>query len=223
MRVVWNTQELCWAQSPMSSKHLYLIRHAESINNVDKREARRAFHRLTTFQEWPSSSQWSSFWNLSKLDMDSELSPTGWEMVHKQRENLGETFLADHCVTLILHSHLVRAKHTCQVLFHDCGIPMVETKLLHEKSIWEHTLGFMSTRVERFLVECILSSEHEHIVLVGHSGFFRELVSRDPNWTGGSRKLKNCEVFHCLVHANGSIEAKGTLIEGGLSVFEASL
>ena len=62
------------ANTPPLSKRLFLIRHAESINNVDKREAAQTWRQLFLN---PSRTGWARIGRLIKVPMDSDLSPAG--------------------------------------------------------------------------------------------------------------------------------------------------
>ena len=195
-------------------KDLYLIRHAESENNVDKREARGLFGSEGG-GEWkfPTMKQLGHVINLLKVDMDSPLSANGIQMVEKQREILNEAdFLNKTGIELILYSHLNRAKATCNALFSSAhNVKIEEHPLLFEKDLKEHVYSNLVDRVDEFK-RSLLQYEESRVVLVGHAGFFQCLV-------GTSHHLANCEVYHCILNKDGTIsEGNGKIFPGGLNL-----
>ena len=99
-------------------KRLYLIRHAESKNNVDIRQAREAWEAVSALRSWPTGEQWLSIAAIAAVPMNTDLSPDGEKMVKALRSILNQhDFLLQKEVQLIVHSPLLRAKRTCHVLF----------------------------------------------------------------------------------------------------------
>jgi broad specificity phosphatase PhoE len=188
-------------------KTLYLIRHAESENNVDKRETRALF----TIWQVPNAKQLAHMASLLKFDMNSELSKDGEMQILMQRKRLEETdFLQSHGIQRILYSELRRATLTCQGLFQDSlpsNVSIGPHKLLYEKDLMEYVSGRLDKRVEQFKGE-ILAMTENRIVLVGHGGFFQQLL-------GGSIHMSNCEVRVCQLHENGSITTGNDAIYNG--------
>lgn len=155
---------------------LYLIRHAESANNVDKREA-RAGSLLAVLR-------------LLRFDMDSPLSPSGRESLVSKRLELRDFLQANH-ITLVLHSPLVRARDTCLGLFPNHATEMHPN--LYEKSLLEYAMtGRLRGRVDGFLSD-VRARGHENVAVVGHGKFFAQLVARNK------LKMANLEVveFAC--------------------------
>lgn len=192
------------------SKKVILIRHGESVNNVDKREAKLAFNNLTSFVSLPSFSQLRSASSLVSVPMNSPLSPNGHKMVSNLRIVLERTnFMSRQEVELIIHSSLTRAKQTCYGLFSsDLGISILENENIYEKDIAE-TLGIsdITHRIEAFK-QFILERKEKCIVVVGHSAFFRKLV-------GSSIRMKNCEVQEVILSPQTGCMPIGILVEGG--------
>eukprot|EP00971_Amphidinium_carterae_P296143 5882337-Amphidinium_carterae.1 len=134
-----------------TTKTIFLIRHAESENNVDKREAWKLCQQLCR-GVLPSCAALRHVDALLKVEMNSTLSSGGRAQVLKQSEILSKAdFLNNADVQLIVHSPLVRAKETCQELFLQGKVPMIEHSELFEKDIGEHFgLRQLSTRVQSF-------------------------------------------------------------------------
>ena len=101
------------------TKSLYLIRHSESINNSDIREAYVGLVSLGQLR-LPTLDSVQSSVSLLGIRMDTDLSPRGNLMVRIQREKINRKhFLKEHKIDLVLHSHLIRAKRSCYGLFED--------------------------------------------------------------------------------------------------------
>eukprot|EP00759_Apiculatamorpha_spiralis_P015576 PhF_6_TR22253/c0_g1_i1/m.31435 len=187
------------------SKKLILVRHAESVNNVDKREGWKAMVGLTSLT-CPSKQQFQSLGRLTCFRFNTTLSPKGHIMVDKLREKTeADSFLARRKVDRIYHSHLERAELTCKGVFgghaKEHGIPVEVHPELYEMDMLE-TMGAknMLARVERvkkFLLQ--LPEDVQTIVLVGHSAFFRGFL-------GKTERMRNCEVFECVPHGDGTCE-----------------
>ena len=100
-------------------KSLYLIRHSESVNNSDMREAYDGLVSLGRLR-LPTLASVQSTVSLLGIRMNTDLSPRGKLMVKMQREKIdGKHFLKKHKIDLVLHSHLIRAKRSCYGLFAD--------------------------------------------------------------------------------------------------------
>jgi broad specificity phosphatase PhoE len=105
-----------------SSKKIILIRHAESINNVAKRETLDALGNLQKCKSLPTFKQLSSAGSLLTVPMDTDLSQQGIDMVINLQKILTNTdFIRQHQVEIIIHSPLIRAKKTCYGLFSEFG------------------------------------------------------------------------------------------------------
>mmetsp|Transcript_25751 Transcript_25751/g.47061 ORF Transcript_25751/g.47061 Transcript_25751/m.47061 type:complete len:207 (+) Transcript_25751:108-728(+) len=183
-----------------ATKTVFLIRHAESRNNVDKRETARLFRRLCR-GILPSCAQLRHMLALLKVEMNSSLSSYGQAQVARQHETLSSAnFIGTSGVQLIVHSPLVRAKETCSRLFPEQTVPMMEHSELFEKDIGEH-LGWrrLSSRVRSF-EEWLEARSESHIVIVGHSAFFRCMVP--------GIKPKNVEVWKAEFDAGSGVASR---------------
>lgn len=178
------------------SKTLFLIRHAESTNNVDKREARRAWRKLPW--ELPTKAQLLCCLRLLKVDMNSPLSPHGIQQVKELQHRLAEeNFLQANEITQILCSPLLRATQTCSGIFSTTFAIHPET---YEKCLMEYLLPHrFKARVRRFALELATQTDqHTTICIVAHSAFFRQLTATTQN-------LKNCQVVKCTLLQDGRI------------------
>lgn len=194
-------------------KTVFLIRHAESVNNVDKREAKAIWKNL--FRALPSSSQIRSTASLLCVPMNTDLSADGLRMVEFQRENLNEShFLEQNNVDIIVHSHLIRAQKTCNGLFAtnkgglETSIPVEQSSTIFEKNILEHLhCSNFEVRVEAFK-EWLTTCNASNVVVVGHSAFFRKLL-------GTGQPMANCEVRKCILSSDGVFIKQELMFEGG--------
>ena len=157
-------------------KRVWLVRHAESENNVSKRTFRSTFGsgRLPA-----TRAEWVSVGQLPLVRMDTPLSAHGRRQAEAQRAVLDAAdFVARERPELVLHSPLVRARDTCLTLFGglEGGGPAVEQfDELYERSISEHLWrSWLQPRVARFTAH-LLSRPERRIVAVGHSSFFEEM------------------------------------------------
>lgn len=194
------------------SRRLFLIRHAESINNVDKGIAKRSFPNVLK-GVFPSLYDLRRIGGLVTFPMDSDLSPRGEAMVAALARKLDATrFIQSQGVDLIAHSHLVRAKRTCQGLFppDSSGVPMQEHALLYEKDLLEHAqIRNLESRVASFKSWLLALPEHTKcITVVSHSAFFRCLLQTDVG-------MRNCEVVSCVMQPDGTVADAQTFLEGG--------
>ena len=161
-------------------KTVWLVRHAESENNVSKRTFRSTFGsgRLPT-----TRAEWVSVGQLPLVRMDTPLSAHGRRQAEAQRAVLDAAdFVARERPELVLHSPLVRARDTCLTLFGGGGGPAVEQfDELYERSISEHLWrSWLQPRVARFTAH-LLSRPERRIVAVGHSSFFEEMCGAVMN------------------------------------------
>jgi broad specificity phosphatase PhoE len=203
-----------------SPLRLLLIRHAQSINNVDKAVVKHSWAELRT-GVWPTSLPWRSFGALLTVPMDTDLSPDGLVMVTTQRQVLSSAnFLAEQKVDVILHSHLLRAQRTAEGLFsgNERNLTLQCHQGLYEKDVLE-TFGVSSIaeRVEAFKRSLLFPEEKggilpggtQTVVVVGHSAFFRQLMGRTEG-------MKNCEVQECWLFADGRcVPSEEPMFPGG--------
>ena len=190
---------------------LLLIRHAESVNNVDKAIVGRAWRKFKSSWSIPTSSELSTVSTLLTIPMDSDLSPDGKKMVLAQRAQLDAiNFCVSYKVGLIVHSPLLRARKTCEGLFGGTSLPIQPHPDIFEKDIGE-TLGLrdIEIRVASFVKWVLaLPSDVGTVVVVGHSAFFRCLLRTDVH-------MKNCEVRSCEVTTDGHVVENKGVLPGG--------
>jgi broad specificity phosphatase PhoE len=207
------------AESSNQSKIIFLIRHAESKNNVDKREAKLALKRLWRLQSWPSWGQWLSIISLLTVPMNTDLSSEGEQMVQSLGQLLrSNDFIQKEHVELIVHSHLTRARRTCEEVFSiamppsmETLIPMVQHDHIFEKNIAEHIgLANMKSRI-RYFTEWIMKRNETVIVVVGHSAFFRDFLETDC-------RMDNCEMRRVELTTEGSFRSCTTVVQCGVSL-----
>jgi bisphosphoglycerate-dependent phosphoglycerate mutase len=105
----------------INSKKIILIRHAESQNNVAKNNVRSAWNSIKKLEfSLPTKEQLLSTTSILKVEMNSELSQDGKNMVINLHKKIIKTdFIVNNKVELIVHSNLIRAKNTCNGIFHD--------------------------------------------------------------------------------------------------------
>lgn len=103
------------------SKKIILIRHAESQNNVAKKNVKSGWRNIKKLEfKLPTKEQLLSTTSILKVEMNSELSQDGEYMVINLHKKIIETdFIINNKVELIVHSNLIRAKNTCNGCFHD--------------------------------------------------------------------------------------------------------
>lgn len=195
-------------------KHIYLIRHAESQNNVAKRDAKQAWRRFKRLQGLPTCQEWYSIFTLLSIPMNTDLSEDGEHMVTALRDSLHrDDFLQQQGIELIVHSHLIRAKRTCWGIFSSTSNPtIIEHNAIFEKNISEHfhaiTGVHVSQRTNAFR-QWLLDRKEKHIIVVGHSAFFRDMIQTEC-------KMDNCEVRRVLLDTDhGNFHSAETLVKGG--------
>lgn len=188
------------AVDSIGPKKVYLIRHAESEENVRIASLSRVTGSLGKFS-LPSSKDIFSASALINVpaQVDSNVSEVGEQQIrHVANKLREEDFLVKNNVTLVAHSPLKRAKQTAEGMLGcaapDLKVPTVmhveETPLLTEKTPAEwlpYNSGSLATRIGDF--EAWLAEQpHEAIAIVGHSQFFKAML-------GLSFKFGNCEVW----------------------------
>jgi broad specificity phosphatase PhoE len=103
-------------------KRVILIRHAESENNVAKKDAAIAWRSLKTFSGLPTAKQMRSIGSMMSVPMNTDLSSDGERMAASLRHQMNlEGFIASLGISVVIHSHLIRARRTCEILFEHTG------------------------------------------------------------------------------------------------------
>ena len=175
--------------SRMSNKRLYLVRHAESLQNV-------AVKRLT------DQGEISALPSIIRIGHDAPLSPLGESQLLPANE-----FLKKHAWSpragartpdLIVHSPHLRAKQTAQGIFKGCdSVPMIELHCLYERTAFEYLyVSPLDSRIKQ-ANEWLRGRPEEVIVMVGHGQYFRR-------WLGLGYTQTNVHVMEC-----GWSEAEG--------------
>lgn len=164
------------------AKTLYLIRHAESLQNV-------AVKRLTDHGEL------SAVPSIIRLGENAPLSDLGESQLLPANE-----FLRCHnwapragakTPDLIVHSPHTRAKQTAAGLFKGCEtVPMMELHCLYERTAFEYLyirpLDYRIAQANAWLRE----RSEETIVMIGHGQYFRR-------WLGLGYTQRNVHVLEC--------------------------
>jgi hypothetical protein len=175
---------------PAAGKTIFLVRHAESTNNVSKRTAGKTLGEW----KWPTWQQWKTMAPMVTFPMNTELSEEGQKQVERQADTiLKDGFVARENPELIVHSPLHRAKATCVGLFSGYVVPIEEHPDLYEKSLGEHFaqrtgVGTeMTPRVDEFTSWLQLRKEKVIVVVVvstkmSGSSTRAMYSSRDPIW-----------------------------------------
>lgn len=186
---------------PPGTKVIFLIRHAESQNNVAKRDTANVFRRWRRGEwSWPNATEWASMTSLLAVPMDTDLSADGVQQAQALQQQLeAARFLENEGIQLIVHSHLIRARRTCHTVFasalqqqqqtsssvsadgeQEAESPaspvIVQHDAIYEKSITEHVgTADLAHRTQAF-VQWLRQRPETRMVVVGHSAFFRELL-----------------------------------------------
>jgi len=212
-------------------KTIYLIRHAESEENV-KLYGLQAVGSSLIDLSVPSSQDVTSSLSLltstAKGEIDSELSEAGKAQIKELNQILNEDSEKNlrsviNDVDLIGHSPLIRARETCFGAFgiensdeHD---NVVELMCLEEATPWETVVqGRKNTvhkRIEELNVWINNQTDASTICLVGHSEYFMIMLGLTR-----AEKFWNCDVWKVdfqsgrwsgleLKHRLGSSKAMG--------------
>ena len=98
------------ASRDAGGKDVFIVRHAESKNNVAKRESKHAIKEMKR-GKGVSGKQLGYMASLVTCPMDTELSEEGEHQITIQRNRVQpERFLRDNAVELVIHSPLKRAQ-----------------------------------------------------------------------------------------------------------------
>jgi broad specificity phosphatase PhoE len=173
------------------SKTVFLVRHAESLENEKLAQLGRFFKGQGA---WSDLSGGLSLLSEPSI-IDSPLSAAGRQQVEELRARLSaEGFLRKHGVQLVVHSQLRRARETCEAgVLASCEssrYPVLEERSLHEKYVSEWLPGMGSSfaaRIQQF-GEWVASRDEQVILVVGHSQFWRAMLRQQ-------RKFDNCDVY----------------------------
>ncbi len=108
------------ATAQTNYKKLYLIRHSESLENVMIADAFLAWKNIKSLK-CPTLKQLRSMGTLLTLPSDTDLSPEGEIIANNLCKIIVDMhFLDTNNIQLIVHSPLLRAKRTCDIIFERC-------------------------------------------------------------------------------------------------------
>ncbi len=163
------------ATTSSSSKTIYLVRHAQSEQNVTT-------HRLR-------GGDLRAVGSLVSLGYDAPVSEEGQQQLDTARERLAN-LVSEKRITLVAHSPLQRAVDTANAIFKGRGPPLVERPEMHERTVSEYFMpSLMDQRIE-LLREWLANRDESVIALVGHGQFFKRCL-------GAPRVMENIEVIEC--------------------------
>ena len=177
-----------------SIKEVYLIRHAESIENTRIESAQRSWDQIRKLKA-PTKDDLKSSVKVLKFqeNADSLVSDKGKSQINQLHEGWWKQRKVDKGY-LVVHSPLVRAKETCLGMIGDHNKEfcerLLEKTFLREKTPKEFLPGNNSSllkRIDEF--QTWLVQQPERVVfVVGHSQYFRTMLKLKYNFT-------NCSVW----------------------------
>ena len=182
------------------SKEVFLVRHCETVNNVNNDHFLDFFSSLLHFK-WPSVNPIPALINYT---YDCNITDRGKSQIKDIASILDkENFWQDHHPDVVYHSQLKRAKYTCLQLlessskFQSEKAKVIELKELNEATVWEHivhnSLDSRIAELERCLQQ--IPDEQTKIMLVGHGVHFRRM-------TKYASEINNCDVLTAKVTIN---------------------
>ena len=194
-------------------KTIYLIRHAESEENVKMHGLQEVGVSLYN-RRLPSSNDvnnsMSFIYSGATGDTDSDLSPQGKEQIKELNQILDEDSQKNlrsliNDVDMIGHSPLIRARETCYGAFglekDDGPENVVELACLEEATPWETVVqGRKNTvykRIDELKDWIEKQTEASTICLVGHSEYFMIMLG-----ISRAEKFWNCDVW-CVQYQSG--------------------
>ncbi|VEU38475.1 unnamed protein product [Pseudo-nitzschia multistriata] len=194
------------AYDTATKKTIYLIRHAESEENVHMHGMQElgtslVGGRVPTSENLSSSLKFIG--GVAKGDIDSKLSEGGREQVKELHSVLKSDGMENmssviNDVDIIGHSPLVRARDTCYGGFglHTNGVceNVVELKCLEEATPWETAVQGRKKTVHKRIDELQRWIDNQTdattIALVGHSEYFMIMLG-----ISRAEKFWNCDVW----------------------------
>ena len=193
---------LAMTQTSNVSKTLYLIRHAESEENVRIQGLRNVGRSIRHFK-FPSKKDMKlgteGLHGFLSGHTDAELSSNGRKQVNRLSEVLSEAnFLSK--ISKIGHSPLKRAKETCNGIV---GNEHKDTEIIELDCLCELTPSEFVLQANkpgrariRDLCDWLDKQRDDSIALVGHSQYFLLML-------GMKEKLRNCDVCKVDYQGNG--------------------
>jgi phosphohistidine phosphatase SixA len=149
----------------LGTKTIYLIRHAESLQNV-------AMSRM-------SRGDVKAGLAVAQLGHDAPLSQEGYNQIKNAKQKLSQMNYSpggdnSPVPELVLHSNLERARETAMGIFpKDGSIPLLELPFIFERTIFEYAMpSGLGTRIQN-LHTWLCSREESVVAIVGHGQFFK--------------------------------------------------
>lgn len=189
-----------YARLTSSMKQVFLVRHAQSIENVALQNMVDGFYRIGRLQS-PTPEQYAAARHLIfNHDKDADVSERGLEQIADlrallERDNWWHSVKPD----AIFCSPLVRARKTCLgILTSEEDRARVQVldclrEVTPYETIFPSTFKMRIREFERLL----RNTSAETVVVVGHSQYFRSML--------GGGMLRNCD----LVSATASFDMLG--------------
>lgn len=231
---------LCYAirqrKAAMTTKTVFLIRHAESAENQRMKCLSKSLHDLGSFSV-PSREDVKSSLELFnvKAQIDSDVSELGNAQIKQLGERLRrDDFVKKMGIQVVAHSPLKRARQTSEGMLGcvTCSPEnkevdsswagtkaksvgrVVELQCLSERTVFEwipiqHD-AFMD-RIKEF-EEWLGNQPEERIAIVGHSQYFKSML-------GLSYKFENCDVWEINFDPSG--EEPDVVVEVDVNTNEA--
>lgn len=196
------------------SKTIYLVRHAESEENVKMHGLQEVGtsilqRRLPTSEDMSKSV--SFLYSGATGDTDSDLSPQGKEQIRELNQMMDEDSQKNlhsviNDVEVIGHSPLIRARETCYGAFgldrNELPENVFQLTCLEEVTPWETVVQGRRNTVHKRLEELHNwidnQTEASTIALVGHSEYFMVMLG-----ISRAEKFWNCDVWKVQYQSGG--------------------
>ncbi|CAK9038920.1 unnamed protein product [Durusdinium trenchii] len=182
------------SDTPRAKKIVYLVRHAESMEN-ERVHAYDRLRRDLARGDWPKVTDVASALQLLSFNLDTPLSRRGERQLQDMKEQLQTaSFLQEASPELLVFSPLQRAKRTAEVLFGE-EVPKEAMKSLVERTPYE---AFCSEQFQERLLgfkDWLAKIPQNRVVVVAHCQFFAKLLGKG---CGMERYLSNTEVKRCI-------------------------
>ena len=178
------------------AKILYLVRHAQSEQNV-------ATERL---RNGDAAALMTIASNFASVGYDAPVSEAGKQQLEAARKDL-DGLVEQKNIALVVHSPLQRARDTALAIFEGRGAPLIELPQMHERTVSEYVVpSLIDQRIED-VVGWLASREERVIALVGHGQFFKRCL-------GSRRVQQNVEVIESGFNVATGFGAFQTVFDG---------
>eukprot|EP00912_Choanoflagellata_sp_UC4_P002047 UC4_evm3s1308 len=179
-------------------KTLYLVRHAESEENVKVRAVTSGWNRTRRFRGFFTPYELLQGIRLLACNTNAKLSQAGELQLIEQRRRIdAQNFSAQSVgAEVIVHSPLIRAKRTAYRLFVEgfdksqvqSPTPVYEIRDLTERKPYEYIFnGPFNNRISR-LITWLQKRPEQCLIIVGHGQFFKRML-------GVEWKFRNVDIF----------------------------